>query len=104
MPARKNSDGQRYRRADGVHPVDQPAFQERDAGGKETADGGRETKRAGAAFGRILLRQPQRVHGEVRAAETEYGQTDQEPFERVAFQVIRVAEAQARSTTNIKKK
>src|SRR5580704_4247745 len=77
-----------------MHAIHHPSFQKRNGSREESSHGGGEAESAGAAFGGILLRNPQRIHSEVRAAEAEDRQTCQKPFERAILQIIRVAEAQ----------
>src|SRR6266849_2726670 len=55
------------------------ANQKSDPGSAKSRKGGGESEGAGAAFGGILLRQPQCVNREICAAKTEKEQADKEP-------------------------
>src|SRR6185437_1223225 len=65
-----------------------------DAGSGETRGRSREGERAGAAFGRILFRQPERVHREVCAAESQEKKTHKKPRKRVRVQIEHMAESE----------
>src|SRR5260370_4725479 len=72
---RRERDG----RPQGLKMLDAGAHQKGDAGTGETRKGSGEGKSAGAAFRRVLLRQPKRIDGKVRAAKTEKEKANEKP-------------------------
>src|ERR1039457_279213 len=70
------------------------AHQEGDAGGDDPAERGGESEGAAAALGAILFRQPERVDGEVGAADAQEEEADQEPEQRVFAKIEHVPQAE----------
>src|SRR5256884_479522 len=63
-------------------------------GACKTRERGRKGKCAGAALRRILLRQPERVHGEIGAAQPEKEKTDKKPRKRGCSEIENLSERQ----------
>ena len=93
-PDEEGDGSERHRGADGVHAGDAGAHQERDAGGQEAAERGGEGEGAAAALGAVLFRQPERVDGEIGAADAEEEEAGHEPRQGVAAEIEDVAEAE----------
>src|SRR5260370_32820987 len=76
---RKGDGGKSNRYSERLKMLNAGANQKSDPGSAKSAKGRGESEGAGATFGRILLRQPQRVNRKIRAANTEKEQADKEP-------------------------
>src|SRR5262245_56595269 len=86
-PEQKRDRRQCHRRSDCYVVGHARADEERDARAHESADRRRECERSRAAIGRVLFRQPQRIHREVGAADAEEEEHDEEPGQRVFHHV-----------------
>src|SRR5258708_5173328 len=74
--------------------ADSVADQESNAGSSEAGERGRESEGTGAALGGILLGQPERVDGEVRAAQTQEEQTNEKPWQRSRAEIEDLSEGE----------
>ena len=71
---------------------DAASHQERNSCAAKSGERSGESERAGAAFRGILLGQPERIDGEVGAAETQKEQANEKPWERARSKVEDLAE------------
>src|SRR5580658_5973416 len=78
-PQDERDRGKSDRNTDGVTMRDSRANHEGKTRADESADRRGKCERAAPAGGRILLRQPQRVHGEIRAADSKKEEADEKP-------------------------
>src|SRR6267154_156831 len=89
---RERQRSQRYGHAQRAVVPHAGAHQKRDSRSSEPRKGSGKRKRAGAAFGRILLRKPQGVHGEIRAAKSQKEQTHKKPEKRAGADIEKFSE------------
>src|ERR1700738_530821 len=68
------------------------ARQKRDSCSAEARKGSGKCKRAGAAFGGILLRKPQGVHREIRPTKSQKKQTHKKPRKRAGTDIEKFSE------------
>src|SRR5260370_12630045 len=71
------------------------AHQKRDSRAAEARERSGKRKRAGAAFGGILLRQPQRIHRQIRPTKSHNKQTHKEPGNRAEADVEKFPESES---------
>src|SRR5712672_746930 len=74
--------------------LDSSSYQEGDGRSAKSRDRGGESKGARAALGWILLRQPERIDGKIRATESEKEKTNEEPSERGGAKIENFAKRQ----------
>src|SRR5713226_6517516 len=68
--------------------------QKRDSRAAEARKRSGKRKRAGAAFGGILLRQPQGIHREIRSAKSQEKQTHKKPGKRAGADIEQLSESE----------
>src|SRR5260370_26576282 len=80
------------------------ADQKRDSRAAETRKRSGKRKRAGAAFGGILLRQPQRIHRETRPAKSKKKQAHKKPRKFAGACIEKFAESESNENQHQDKK
>ena len=83
-----------YGNSNRLKVTDAGAHEKRKSGGRKASEVGDECERAGAAFRSVLFGQPERVHDEIRPAQTEQHGAHHEPRDGIVLHVEDVAESQ----------